>query len=174
MIIQGTTAYPAAPAAMPAASMRNNRQANAGTAASPAGTVSISRAARERLSASPTAAADAYPLEYYALPQWMGDFLPAASKLSGTLGAKVDELYAPGGSEQIRLHGPELAEYGERLNSHLQALLQSRGIDTPPGYHAAMIADQASSAALGQELQASMTSDPRTLELMNTLGIQKR
>lgn len=169
MIIPSNTAYSARTASWPATNSRLHRQANSGEAATISDTVTISQATRDLVSSSPATPPGEYPLEYYAMPQWLAALHPV--ELSGRLGAKADEVYSKGG-HLVGTYDKELSEYGERLASHLEALMKREGIDSVPKYHEAMVVDREDSERIRQLLAQSIAGDPRMAGLMAVLGVE--
>ncbi|MBS1190814.1 MAG: hypothetical protein H6R10_2606 [Rhodocyclaceae bacterium] len=168
MIIQTSTAYSAQKALSLAANSGPGRQVNSSDAATMSDKVTISQAGRDRLSASPATPSGEYPLEYYAMPQWLAGLFP--TELSGKLGARADDMYVKGG-HLIGRYDAERYEYGKRLDSHLQAAMKKEGVDSLPEYHEAMTVDKAASERLRQQLRESLAGDPKMMELMGVLGM---
>lgn len=170
VMVQLSSAYSVQAARSSAAALQPVRQAASGNTATIAETVSISTAARTAQSSQRLPTTDeAYPVEYYAIPDWQADLMPV--ELSGKLGARADELYVKGGN-LLGTHPSEVAEYSALLDTHLQALLQKEGIETLPQYHQALVVDKDNSDRIRLLLKDSIAGDKRLTELMGTLGIQ--
>lgn len=169
MIIQAASSSLSSAAAI--SQSPSSRQTSPAPAANPADTVTISQAARQALLSSESDATrtDAYPLEYYAAPKWLADLMPVV--LSGKLGG-IESAYERGGNLFGGKYDADLDEYGKLFDSHLNTILENKGVNTTPEFHKAMIVDKESSENIRVLMKESIARDNRMMELVKTLGIQ--
>lgn len=66
----------------------------------------------------------------------------------------------------------ELAEYGEKLNNYYAAAKEEQGI-TQRNYNAKVLQAEGDNESLHQSFKEKLLTDPRILELMDILGIER-
>ena len=142
--------------------------------------VSISPQARQRLemdaqdraTEAAAVAAGEVPLRHLAMPDWFADYTPVVLQSADMSNGPVSiaSTYKKG-YELQRDHPQETSEYGQRVSSIYQQLLQDNGIGGTVSHYQAMHEDTARSQDLRRQFHEALANDPQAQKLRATLGI---
>jgi|SRR5690606_13142722 len=110
-----------------------------------------------------------YPVEMYAIPSWYGEYLFEAPMDLGGKGDWASVKYP----QAAAMTESERDEYFGFITGHYQAVLADAHIDSLPEHYNALIVNRSSSEALRQQMSERVRNDPRLVELMTKMGIDK-
>lgn len=104
----------------------------------------------------------------HAIPSWLGEHF---IDMNFTL--MTDEWRnRTGNSGKLASAGADVvAEYTQLILQHYRTLQEENGIETPEQHYNQMIADPVRSEELRRQFNEILLSDPRTVELMQKIGI---
>ena len=126
-----------------------------------ASTVTISAEARQ---AAASDSADA--VENYRMPNWMASLLPSSTVLSNG-----DETMAKQAFREN--HSSEIAEYAGYLDGAWFSSLKEQGVQSQGDYVGKVLHSSGDNSALQNAVAGKLLANPRAVELMGILGIER-
>ncbi len=156
--------------------------------------VTISKEAKE------LANAESLPLEAFALPSWLNEYIPSSNvagginrdfwnfvgtltndnALSGGDKAQIKEYLKNDPTHQEMLdkdkftaqHNKKMTEYMASLQSYFKEALEQNGITSKQDYYEKVILDDSYTQKVRQSMMQKMDNDSNMQELMSILGIK--
>lgn len=103
------------------------------------------------------------PVEAFSLPDWLSEYIPKESIVSGELGSN---------NLQTNSNNPKLGLYNDKLLSFLREELQNIGIENSVDYYQSFLNNNELNEQVHQAVRNRMLEDDQFTELANSFNIK--